>query len=86
MIEQASDLEDGKASVKELIELLLPNLRAVMLVGQKAAKARSAIETISTPKLRLFTSDHPSPRVKARWPKRWKAIPSEWRKVVPLIT
>ena len=82
---EGTDLKDGTANVKELIELLLPKLRAVMLVGQKAAEARSVIETITSPKLRLFTSDHPSPRVRARWPERWRAIPSEWQKVASFI-
>jgi hypothetical protein len=48
------------------------------MVGQKAAKARPYLENTG---LRLFTSDHPSPKVKARWPDRWKEIPLQWAEV-----
>jgi len=72
-----SELREGVACVKELIALL-PKLRAVVLVGTKAAKARPYLETIG---LALFASDHPSPLVRASWPLRWRAIPSEWARV-----
>jgi hypothetical protein len=80
---KGSDLKDGRASLKELIELLLPKLCAVMLVGGKAAEAKPELETI--PRLCLFNSFHPSPLVRASWPEKWKAIPSEWRKVAKCI-
>jgi Uracil DNA glycosylase superfamily len=76
-----SELQDGTSRVNGLIRLL-PRLRAVVLVGQRAAEAKSHLETAG---LILFTSSHPSPLVRARWPERWKAIPSEWRKVASLI-
>jgi hypothetical protein len=75
------ELRDGAKALRELIALL-PKLRAVVMVGRKAAAARPYLENT---KLTLFTSDHPSPRVRARWPRRWKAIPSEWAKVRTLI-
>lgn len=65
---------EGAKEVRELLGLL-PELRAVVMVGKNAASVRSGLE--STGK-KLFASDHPSPRVKARWPERWKAIPSTW--------
>jgi hypothetical protein len=71
------ELEDGVSRVKDLIRLL-PKLRAVVLVGKKAAKAKPKLETTG---LCLFHSSHPSPRVRARWRERWDSIPSEWRKV-----
>ncbi len=76
-----SELLDGASHANELIHLL-PRLRVVVLVGQKAAEARSHLVASG---LTLFTSAHPSPLVRARWPKRWNAIPSEWRKVASLI-
>ncbi|MGH9645725.1 MAG: uracil-DNA glycosylase [Bryobacteraceae bacterium] len=72
----ASELEDGVACVRELISML-PKLSAVMMVGQKASRARPYLETTG---LALFTSDHPSPLVRAKFPERWNAIPSEWAK------
>jgi uracil-DNA glycosylase len=75
------ELQAGVSSLSELIRLL-PNLKAIMLVGQKAARARSYCENNG---LTLFTCDHPSPLVRARWPNRWSAIRSEWRKVASLI-
>lgn len=76
-----SEIRDGVGCIKELI-LLLPKLSAIVMVGQKAAKARPYLEST---KKKLFTSDHPGPLVKARFPERWKAIPSEWAKVGKFI-
>lgn len=72
---------EGAKSVLELIGLL-PNLRAVVMVGRNATAALPYLENRG---LVLFTSDHPSPRVKARWPERWKAIPSEWARVLAAV-
>ncbi|MDQ2954782.1 MAG: uracil-DNA glycosylase [Pseudomonadota bacterium] len=66
-----SELRDGVSRVKELIDLL-PNLRAIALVGKKAAEAESLLESTRLP---LFNSSHPSPLVRARSPERWLAIP-----------
>ena len=71
------ELREGAASVQELTGLL-PKLRAVVMVGQKAAAARPYLQQSG---LALFTSDHPSPRVRASWPERWRGIPSEWARV-----
>ncbi len=71
------ELREGVGCVKELISLL-PKLSAVVMVGGKAARARAYLETTN---LALFSSDHPSPLVRAKFPERWKAIPSEWGKV-----
>jgi G:T/U-mismatch repair DNA glycosylase len=76
-----AELEDGVSHVKSLIHLL-PKLRAVMLVGKKAAKAKPGLGTTG---LHLLESSHPSPIVKARWRERWEAIPSEWRKVADFV-
>jgi hypothetical protein len=71
------ELLDGARRVFELIHLLCKP-RAIMLVGSKAAEAKSYLPITG---LTVFTSSHPSPLVRARWPDRWKAIPSEWQKV-----
>jgi hypothetical protein len=76
-----SELKDGVSRVIELIHLLR-SPRAVVLVGRKAAEATSLLEATGLP---LFKSSHPSPLVRARWPERWAAIPSEWRKVASHI-
>lgn len=75
------ELQDGARRVFELI-YLLRNPRAVVLVGNKAAEARSYL-TITG--LAVFTSSHPSPVVRAGWPDKWKAIPDEWRKVKQVL-
>ncbi len=71
------ELAAGVACVEGLMALL-PNLRVVVLVGQKAARARPLLEakTIS-----LLASDHPSPLVRAKFPERWNAIPQRWAAV-----
>jgi hypothetical protein len=67
------ELQFGESSLSELLHLL-PKLKAIMLVGQKAARAKSYCEISG---LAVFTCDHPSPLVRARWPSRWRAIQSE---------
>ncbi len=76
-----AELKEGVAYVKELIGLL-PKLRAVILVGKRAAAARPYLDGSG---LALFTSDHPSPLVKARWLDRWLAITSEWAKIKTVL-
>jgi hypothetical protein len=75
-IANTTELDAGAKEVTEL-RALLPNLRAVVMVGKRAAKAKPYFGNMG---LKLFTSDHPGPRVRARWPKRWAAIPLEWAK------
>jgi uracil-DNA glycosylase len=77
----AKEVHEGAICVTELIGLL-PKLRAIVMVGQKAIKARRWLETTG---LHLFTSDHPGPLVRTRWPERWKAIPYEWAKIREFI-
>jgi hypothetical protein len=77
------ELRDGLECLKGLIGLL-PGLCAVVMVGQNAAKAEPYLKE-KQPGLRLFTSAHPSPLVKAKFPDRWNGIPSEWAKVLTVI-
>jgi len=75
------ELREGVACVRELISLL-PSLCAVVLVGRRAARARRYLEGCG---LTLITSAHPSPLVRAKFPERWNAIPSQWADVLKVI-
>jgi hypothetical protein len=57
---------------------LLPDLRAVVLVGATARRVwdRGRFEPPSG--ARLYRSDHPSPQVRAGYRARWNAIPESW--------
>lgn len=54
-----SDIEAGNSSLGRLLELL-PHIRAVVLLGQKSARAESLISRLH-PEVRVFLSPHPSP-------------------------
>jgi len=75
------ELREGTDCLQELVALL-PRLCAVVMVGQSAAKAKPYLETTG---MAVLTSCHPSPLVKAKFPDKWKAIPSEWAKVLRFI-
>ncbi|MBZ5630110.1 MAG: hypothetical protein LAO06_14720 [Acidobacteriia bacterium] len=64
---------------------LLPNLRAVVLVGRHAAKAERYFRA-QRPALRVLTSAHPSPLVRAKFPDRWNAIATAWAKVLAVVS
>ena len=70
----AAERRDGVEETKRLMGLL-PRLRVVVFVGKKALRARPHLEDTG---LAFFSSYHPSPKVRARWPDRWRAIPSVW--------
>jgi uracil-DNA glycosylase len=74
------ELREGLTCLDELIRLL-PNLRAVVLVGKHAGKAQPYLKG-NHPTLRVFTSAHPSPLVKASRRELWDAIPRQWAKAV----
>ncbi|MBB5339312.1 uracil-DNA glycosylase [Tunturiibacter gelidoferens] len=76
------ELREGVECVRELI-LLLPILRSVVLVGKNAARANAYLNETG---LTLFTSAHPSPLVRAKYPEKWNAIPSQWAKVQTVLT
>ena len=75
------ELTNGAGCVMDLMALL-PNLKVVVMVGVKAGRAEPYLKSTG---LSLLTSDHPSPKVRAIHPERWRAIPSEWAKVSGLI-
>jgi hypothetical protein len=53
------------------------NLRAIVLVGKHAANAEPYLKA-NHPAIRLFTSAHPSPLVRAKFSDRWNSIPAKW--------
>jgi hypothetical protein len=75
------ELRAGAAEVRGLIALL-PKVRAVVMVGERAAKAKRYLDSTE---LALFTSHHPSPLVRAKFPGKWNAIPTDWAKVREFI-
>ncbi len=73
----AEELRDGVACIRDLVGLL-PDLRVVVLVGAKAARARPLLENAGYP---ILTSAHPSPVTRAAYREQWDAIPTEWARV-----
>ncbi len=72
----AAELREGAEETRRLAGLL-PRLRAVVFVGEKASRARPHLEDAG---LAFFSSRHPSPIVRAARPDEWRAIPSVWAK------
>lgn len=62
-----SDVVAALPFLKELIDLL-PNLKAIVLVGRKAQSAKPQIIQLTS--ARFFESHHPSQQVMNRWPER----------------
>jgi hypothetical protein len=79
----ARELRLGTACLTELIGRL-PRLSAIVMVGRSAARAEPYLKDKHAG-LRLFTSAHPSPLVRARFRDRWNAIPSEWARIGEFI-
>jgi len=71
---EPDELRLGVSKVAELIALL-PRLRGIVLVGKKAQRAKPLLQS----RLQVFTSDHPSPIVRATQPARWASIPKDWK-------
>lgn len=76
-----AELRDGVSAVIDLVALL-PELKVIVLVGRKAARARSLLEGRNA---HLFESAHPSPIVRASRPDLRKSIPGQWAKILPLL-
>jgi uracil-DNA glycosylase len=74
------ELRDGLSCLEELI-LLLPKLRAVVLVGKLAAKAEARLKA-NHPHLKALNSAHPSPFVRASNRELWESIPHKWAKTM----
>ncbi len=72
---------EGLSRLEELLDLL-PRLEGVVLVGQKAARARPILKKRRLP---VWVSAHPSPRVRARYPDRFRQIPYIWADAVKCL-
>jgi hypothetical protein len=68
------ELIEGVAEVKSVLGLL-PLVRVVVLVGQKAMRARPLLDAKG---VTVFESPHPSPLVRASQPDNWASIPAIW--------
>lgn len=73
---------EGEEQLKYLLKLL-PCLKAIVLVGRNAARAR---QHFSKYEPNVFESAHPSARVRARWRQRWDEIPTKWALAIPLLS
>lgn len=71
-----AELHEGFKALEDLLKLL-PKLRTVVLVGQKAQRARALVMRL-VPRIVVVVSTHPSPIVRASQRSRWDAIPLQW--------
>lgn len=69
--------DERRAGVEELAHLLklLPKLRTVVLVGRQAGKAAKFMQSMN---VKIFTSAHPSPKVRNMNRAMWDLIPRQW--------
>ncbi|WP_175911888.1 uracil-DNA glycosylase [Burkholderia sp. BCC1640] len=68
------ECREGLQEVKNLVGLL-PRLRTVVLVGRKAGKAEEFMRSL---RFEVFTSAHPSPKVRSTNRAMWDLIPKQW--------
>ncbi|WP_447767387.1 uracil-DNA glycosylase [Pseudomonas kilonensis] len=68
---------ERRAGVEELAGLLtlLPKLKTVVLVGRQAGKAAKLMQSMN---VNIFTSAHPSPKVRSMNRAMWELIPGIW--------
>jgi len=78
----ASDIEAGAVYLAPLFALF-PCLRAVVLVGRKAQRARSRIEHLSSAS--IFELHHPSNQVVTCWPERRKELENGLNEVAAFL-
>jgi hypothetical protein len=74
------ELKEGPKALRGLLALL-PKLRAVVLVGTPTQQTRNAIVALR-PGLKIISSAHPSPKVRAMNRPKWDAIPVQWAEAV----
>ena len=75
------DINCGIQALKSL-RPLLPNIRVVVLVGLKAQRSQSAVETLF--QTHVLTCPHPSQRVLIRWPEKREEIKSVFRQALEI--
>jgi hypothetical protein len=77
----SAEVREGAACCRDLIGRL-PNLSAVVMVGEKAGRMEPYLETT---RLKTFRSCHPSPLVRARYRSRWDGIRSQWAEAMRFV-
>jgi len=70
----ASERKEGLAELDSLLRLL-SGVRSVVLVGRHAQLAEPIFLAKGLP---VFSSAHPSARVRAAFPEKWASIPGQW--------
>lgn len=68
------ELREGLEELKRLLKILR-QLECIALVGLNAQRA---MPWLAASPYRVIASPHPSPLVRARYPERWRKIPSIW--------
>ena len=81
-VAESIDIEAGVAYLSRLVGLLI-SLRAVVLVGRKAQRARDAVSHL-TP-ARIFKTLHPSNQVVTCWPEKRKELERDLRDVAAFL-
>lgn len=74
---KGSELEFGIQYLEQLLPLI-PKASTLVWVGKRAQRA---IPMLSRFGLRVLSSSHPSPKVRASMPSCWRSIPAEWARV-----
>ena len=75
------ELAMGALEVENLVTLL-PNAKAIVLVGKKAQRAERLLQGSG---LKIIRSPHPSPLVRASQPDQWREIPRYWAEAATAI-
>ena len=79
-----ADIEAGAAELAPLIRLL-SKLRVIVLVGKTAQSAKPQIQNLVHDRpIEIICSAHPSPKVKAIYPRFWNDIAPQWKKAFEL--
>lgn len=68
------ECRDGVQELSNLVALL-PRLKTAVLVGRKAGKAEKLMQSLD---LKIFTSAHPSPKVRSISRAMWDRISKQW--------
>ncbi len=76
----AAERVEGAAAFIRLLPLL-PELRVVLLAGRAAGR----LAPLLPPGLEVFQTVHPSPQVRAAFPREWRAIATTWREAGALL-
>lgn len=78
-----ADVKAGAESLERLLSLLR-ELRAVVLIGRKAARVADLVTRLR-PSLRMFRSPHPSPMFMNRSPENRKSVLAALRRVATYL-